>query len=153
VERISGESTPLYGSEEHNALKAALPESLGDMRDKGFSKRLGRAMKKRKDQIFETEKGFIKLKEDFPDRHRQKLRWKLIHFDAAPFAPFCDGHTQGEKNISENSQETEGGKTIIFSPREGAVEKGAKGAKAAKEETFVFEDDPEERAAIQSEGR
>jgi hypothetical protein len=51
TERLSCEKNPLYGTEEHNALNAALPESLGDMRDKGFSRRLGLAMKKRKDQI------------------------------------------------------------------------------------------------------
>jgi hypothetical protein len=39
---------------------------------------------------------------------------------------------------------------ISFQP--GAFKKGANGAKGANEESFVFEDDSEERAVIQSEG-
>jgi hypothetical protein len=154
VEGISGDSAYLHGHEEaDNPLKAALPESLGDVREKGFPKRLGRAMKKRKDQIFEAEGGFVKLKEALPDRHRQKLRWKLIHLNAAPFAPFCNGHTQGEERIPETSQGAGNGSAIISFPRSGALEKGAKGANDAKEEPFTFKDDPEERAAIQGEER
>jgi hypothetical protein len=162
MERISGESASLYEREGHNFLKAALPESLGDMKDRGFSKRLGLAMKKRKDQIFEAEKGFIKLKEALLDRHQKQSRWQLVNISAsngsekttagcAGSAGSSDGHFRNEKTISAKGPREE--KTFFDFFREGAVELPAHPAHPAKDESFVFEDDPEERAAIQSEGR
>jgi hypothetical protein len=143
VERISGESASLYGSEEHNSLKAALPESLGIPGDKSFPRRLGVAIKKRKDQIFAAEEGFIQLKEELPDRHRHKPQWKLIHICPAPVAPVSGDDTRNEKDLSAYKEPD-----ISF--QGSTAEMGAMGA---KEEPFVIEDDPEERAAIQNEGR
>jgi hypothetical protein len=131
MERISGESNSLYGNEEHNALKAALPESLGDVREKGFSKRLGLAMKKRKDQIFEAEKGFIKLKEAPFDRHQKQSRWQLVNVSVGK-------ETDVETSFSDSF-------------RGSTAELPALPALPAKEEPFAFEDDPEERAAMQNE--
>jgi hypothetical protein len=163
VERIvrkSSEGNSLYGCEENNSLKTALPETLGDVKDKDFSRRLGVAMKKRKDQIFEVEKGLIQLKEGFPDRHRHKTQWKLVSlsevgamgakvakedFCSAPIAPIAtinDDHLWNENHRS--CEET------IDSFQESTSEIGAK---VAREESFVFEDDPEERAAIQNESQ
>jgi hypothetical protein len=145
VERISGESTPLYGSEEHNALRAALPESLGIPGEKGFPRRLGVALKKRKDQIYEAEESLIQLKAELPDRHRHKAQWKLIRIPSATIAPVRDGDTRNETRLSAHE-----GLGISFPGS--TAEIGATVATGAKEGTFVFEDDPEERAAIQGEG-
>lgn len=124
MEQISGEGAPIYTHEGRNVLKSALPESLGDMKDRGFSKRLGLAMKKRKDQIFEVEEGLVQLREALPDRHQKQSRWQLTFFPHVSSGSF----------------------------REGAAELPAHPALPAKEEAFVFEDDPEERAAIRNEG-
>jgi hypothetical protein len=160
-ERVSGESGGFYGQQRNlseksinNSLKSALPDSLGDPGDKGFSKRLGLAMRKRKDQIFEIGEGFIQLKEDLLDRHRQKPQWKLVpisNASSAPFAPSCDPYNRGKKIIPESSQGNDN--RIIFPSIEGAAEQGAEGALDAEGEKFVFEDDPEERAAIQGESQ
>jgi hypothetical protein len=158
-ERTSGElkgfseyEENLGGNSENNSLKSALPDSLGDPGDKGFSRRLGLAMRKRKDQIFEIGEGFIQLKEDLPDRHRQKPQWKLIsvkNTPSAPIAPSCGNHYIAEKIIPETCQGNQ--ERIIFSPMEGAAEQGVEGVLGVKDEPFVFKDDPEERAAIQNE--
>ena len=161
IERISGESVSIYehegdygGNNKNNSLKSTVPDSLGDTQDKGFSRRLGLAMRKRRDQIFETGERFIQLKEDMPDRHRQKPQWKLITIKDAPsasFAPSCSNHSIAEKIIPETHQ---GDKTQLFSlSMEGAAEHSAQGALGAEGENFVFEDDPEERAAIQDESK
>jgi len=96
LERISGEAENFYGREEsyggndkNYSLKSTVPDSLGDPQDKGFSRRIGLAMRKRRDQIFEIREGFIQLKEDLPDRHRQKPQWKLIVIKNAPSASFA----------------------------------------------------------------
>jgi hypothetical protein len=162
VERISGENTPLYGREEYNSLKVVLPETLGDMKDRGFSKRLGLALKKRKDQIFEVEEGFIKLKEAPPDRHRKQTRWQLINIPlnsgvgkntavCAGSAGCSNAHPRNEKEIPVTAHGEE--KELFISFREGAAELPAHVALPAKGEPFVFEDDPEERAAIQAESQ
>jgi hypothetical protein len=159
LERISGESVNSNGYErnsggndKNNSLKSTVPDSLGDPQDKGFARRLGLAMRKRRDQIFEMGESFIQLKEDMPDRHRQKPQWKLVTIKDAPsasFAPSCSNPYIAEKIIPETPQ---GEKTQLFSSSiEGATEHGANGALGAEGETFVFEDDPEERAAIQEE--
>jgi hypothetical protein len=161
MERISSESPPLYGREEHNVLKTALPESLGDMRDRGFSKRLGLALKKRKDQIFEMGEGFIKLKEALPDRHRKQTRWQLRHVSGdvgvgentavcAGSAGCSNAHPRNEKEIPGTPT---GKEEELISFQEGTAELPAHTALPAKEEPFVFEDDPEERAAIQAESQ
>jgi hypothetical protein len=162
VERISGENNFFCGGEDKNILKFALPESLGDMRDRGFSKRLGLALKKRKDQIFEMEGNFIKLKEAPPNRHRKQTRWQLVRImasvsvgkntaDSAGSAGCSNGHPRNE--IKEIPAPDYGKSKELFSFQEGAVELPAHIALPAKEELFVLEDDPEERAAIQSESQ
>ncbi|MDR1622883.1 MAG: hypothetical protein LBS00_10965, partial [Synergistaceae bacterium] len=158
-EKASGRFGNFYGNSENfevntknNSLKSALPDSLGDPGDKGFSRRLGLAIRKRKDQIFEIREGFVQLKEALPDRHRQKPQWKLVRISDAPsasFAPSCGPYNGGKKIISESSQENDN--RIIFPSIEGAAEQGAKVVLDAEGEGFVFEDDPEERAAIQGE--
>jgi hypothetical protein len=160
-ERVSGESGSFYGQQRNlgensvnNSLKSALPDSLGDPGDKGFSRRLGLAIRKRKDQIFVMEEGFIQLQEDFPDKHRQKPQWKLVRMKdalSAPVAPSCSNLYIAEKINIENRQGNDDG--IIFPLIEGAAEQGAEGALDAKGKEFVFEDDPEERAAIQGESQ
>jgi len=161
LERILGEFGNFYegkgnfgGNEENNLLKSTVPDSLGDPQDKGFSRRLGLAMRKRRDQIFEIREGFIQLKEDMPDRHRQKPQWKLISIKDAPsasFAPSCSNPYIAKKIIPETHQGDKN--TIIFSSIERTADHGAQGALGAKGEAFVFEDDPEERAAIQEESQ
>lgn len=78
IERISGEPGSFCGGKENNPLKSALPESIGEVTDKGFSQRLGLAIRKRKDQIFESREQIIQLREGLPDRHRQKSQWRLV---------------------------------------------------------------------------
>ena len=159
IEQISGEFGSFYGHDgnyggnaKNNSLRSTVPDSLGDPQDKGFSRRLGLAMRKRRDQIFEMGEGFIQLKEDMPDRHRQKPQWKLITVKNAPsasFAPSCSNPYIAEKIIPEKSQED---KTQLFtSSMEGTAEHGAHRAHGSKNEPFIFEDDLEERAAIQEE--
>ena len=157
LERISEESGSFYdrgGNPENNSLKSAVPECLGDSQDKGFSRRLGLAMQKRRDQLFETGEGFIQLKKATPDRHRQKPQWKLICIKNAPsasFAPSIATPLYSEKIIPETRQGNEN--TIIYSSNEGAAEEGAHGALSTENGLFVFEDDPEERVVIQEESQ
>jgi hypothetical protein len=124
-------------------LKSALPESLGDISDRGFSTRLGRAMKKRRDQIFEIGEKLIQLKESLQDGHRQKPQWKLLivtGVPAAPLAPFAPLPTDdGRKE-----------KIIIFSG-ERTEERGARVAKGAKSGNAGLDYEIEEREAIQNE--
>jgi hypothetical protein len=144
TERLSSENLPFCGNEEHNALNAALPESLGILGEKGFPRRLGVALKKRKDQIFEAGENLIQLKEELPDRHRHKAQWKLVRIPSAPIAPIAPisgGDTRNEIRLSAHEE------TDISFPGSTA-EIGAMGAIGAKEDPFIFEDDPEERAAI-----
>jgi hypothetical protein len=158
-ERVSGESGSFYGQQRNlggnsinNSLKSALPDSLGDPGDKGFSRRLGLAMRKRKDQIFQIREGFIQLKDALPDLYRQKPQWKLVRISntpSTPFTPSCGSYNRSEKIIPEFYQGKK--ETIIFPVIERAAEHGVKGVLGVKGEAFVFEDDPEERAAIQGE--
>jgi hypothetical protein len=157
VERILGENASFYEHEGYNVLKVALPESLSDIKDRGFSKRLGLAMKKRKGQIFEAENGLVKLKEALPDRHQKQSRWQLVNISSsngagkstAGSAGSSNGHSRNEKKISTKGPREE--KTFSDFFRQGAAELPAHPALPAKKEPFVFEDDPKERAAIQSE--
>jgi hypothetical protein len=161
VELISGESGSFSenegnhgGKTKNNSLKSALPDSLGDPNERNFSRRPGLAMRKRRDQIFEMGEGFIQLKEALPDRHRQKPQWQLIDISdapSAPFAPSCSNLYIAKKIIPETYHGNK--EAIIYSSYKGAAEHGATGALGAENENFVFEDDPEERAAIQNEGR
>jgi hypothetical protein len=127
------------------SLKSALPDSLGDASDRGFPARLGRAMKKRRDQIFEIDEKLLQLKETLRDGHRQKQQWKLLIVtgeSAAPFAPLAP--LPGDEARKE--------KIIIFSTGERAEERGANVAKGAKSGDDNLDYEAEERKAIQSEG-
>ncbi|GHV51321.1 hypothetical protein FACS1894216_05130 [Synergistales bacterium] len=159
IERVSEESGHFLASEENNSLKSSLPERLGEVSDKGFSRRLGLAMRKRKDQIFETGEGFIQLKEVIPDSHRQKPQWKLTGIQSrdmsnktapsAPIAPSSNTYIEEEKIIPKIYH---GSEEINILPHiEGAAEHSAQGALGAGSESFIFEDDTEERVAIQDE--
>jgi hypothetical protein len=138
IDRIAGGNA--------QTLKSALPDSLGDSSDRGFPARLGRAMKKRRDQIFEVNERLIQLKESLQDGHRRKPQWKLLigtgGFTApfAPLAPFPADDAGKEK-------------IIIFSSGERAVERGAKVAKGAKSGDDGLDYESEEREAIRNEGK
>ena len=152
LESFCGHDGSLSGSSENNSLKSTVPECLGDPQDKGFSRRLGLAMRKRRDQIFEIGERFVQLKEAPLDRHRQKPQWKLIIIKEAPSAssaPSSSNPLYGEKIIPETHREDKA--RLFGSYTGGTTEHGANGALGAEGETFVFEDDLEERAAIQRE--
>jgi hypothetical protein len=154
IKSFSEREGNLDRNSENNSLKSALPDSLGDPGDKGFSRRLGLAMRKRRDQIFEIREGFIQLKEALPDLYRQKPQWKFIsvkNTPSTPFTPSCGNHYMAEKIIPETCRGNKEG--IIFSSMERAAEQGVVGVLGVEDEPFVFEDDPEERAAIQAESQ
>jgi hypothetical protein len=161
LEHVSGESGHLFGSDNNNSIKSALPESLGEPNDKGFSRRLGLAMRKRKDQIFETGEGFIQLREGLPDSHRKKPQWQLTRIQpseksektasSASTASSSNTYTEKEKIIPKDNHGNEG--INIFSHIEGGSEHTAQDALDAKEQSCVSEYEIEERKAIQNEGR
>jgi hypothetical protein len=161
LERVSGESGHLFGQDKNNSLKSALPESLGEPNDKGFSRRLGLAMRKRKDQIFETGEGFIQLKEGLPDSHRKKPQWKLALIQlseesqktasSASSASSSHSYMENKKIIPKDCHGNE--EINIFSHIEGGGEHAAQDALAAKEESCASVCELEEREAIQNEER
>jgi hypothetical protein len=122
------------------SLKSALPESIGDASDRGFPTRLGRAMRKRRDQIFEIGERLVQLKETLRDSHRQKPQWKLsivTRVSAAPFAfpaPFPGVNGRKRKNNYSFIGER-------------AEERGTKGGNGGLDYEI------EEREAIQDEGK
>jgi hypothetical protein len=155
--QVSGESGDLFGIGKNNPLKPALPESLGEPNDKGFSRRLGLAMRKRKDQIFEAGEGFIQLKEGLPDSHRKKPQWKLALIQpveaskktASSASTASSSNTYMEnKKIIPKDYPRDGG-INIFSHIEGAGGHTAQDALDAKKDPY----EREEREAIQNEGR
>ena len=160
LEQVSGESWHLSGLDKNNSLKSALPESLGEPNDKGFSRRLGLALRKRKDQIFETWQGFIQLKEGLPDSHRKKPQWKLTLIQSSEECPktassastasSSSSYTENKKIIPEAFRAN--GELNIFSHMEVAGEHAAQDALAA-EEPCISECEQEEREAIQNEGQ
>lgn len=78
MDKIFGEKETSQNGNAFESLISVLPDNLGSCDESGFSKRLGIAMRKRRDQIFEIEEGRIKLADSLPDRHRQKPQWKVI---------------------------------------------------------------------------
>jgi hypothetical protein len=160
LEQISGESGHLSGLDKNNSLKSALPESLGEPNDKGFSRRLGLALRKRKDQIFETWQGFMQLKEGLPDSHRKKPQWKLTLVQTSEGSPktassastasSSSSYTENKKIIPEVFRAK--GELNIFSHMEGVSEHTAQDALDARE-PCLSECELEEREAIQNEGR
>jgi hypothetical protein len=153
IDRMTSVGEDFYFSSENKTLKDALPESLGDIKDRGFSNRLGLTIRKHKDQIFETEQGFIQLRAGRHDVHRQKPQWILELKNVAPSAPFApslqvNSYTRENKILPSRAREDEFNLSTTYGA---AGELGAMGALGAEDENFVFEDDPEERAAIQSE--
>jgi hypothetical protein len=134
------------------SLKSALPERLGDAGDKGFTTRLGVALRKRRDQVYETDGGFVRLGEAKPDIRRQKSQWKLVFSQNAPPAPLAPPYSAdaGEgKNIIAKLPESSN--EFFHSSRERTAKGGARGAGGAEIETFD-DYESEEREAIQSEG-
>ena len=76
-------------------LKDALPETLGDPKDKGFSIKLGSALRKRKDQIFQSESpnGQFQLLNSGRDNHNKVQKWKICFIagsegDAGSILPY-----------------------------------------------------------------
>jgi hypothetical protein len=140
-----------------DALKSALPEKLGDVGDKGFPMRLGLALRRRRDQVYETDDGSVQLKETLSDSHRQKPQWKLApcgNAQNAPSATSTPGYSAdagGEKNIPEKSP---GNQTELFSSsQEPAGKRGAMGVLGANDRINGSSYEREERLAIQSEGK
>ncbi|MDR1508455.1 MAG: hypothetical protein LBS53_02320, partial [Synergistaceae bacterium] len=138
-----------------NTLKSALPEKLGDAGDKGFATRLGLALRKRRDQVYETDGGFSRLEEAKSDIRRQKPQWELVFSQSAPPAPHAPRYSADageEKNIPENLPEISN--ELFYSFRERTAKGGARGAGGAGgAENRIASDDYEsdEREAIQSE--
>jgi hypothetical protein len=133
-----------------NPLKSALPEKLGDAGDKGFTTRLGLALRKRRDQVYETDGGFVRLEEAKTDNHRQKPQWKLVFSRSAPPVPPAPRYSADagkEKNIKEKSPEISN--EFFHSPRESTAKEGAGGT---GNKTAPDDYESEEREAIQSEG-
>jgi hypothetical protein len=136
-----------------NMLKSVLPEKLGDVGDRGFSTRLGLALRKRRDQVYETDGGFVRLEGTKPDIRRQKPQWKLAFSQRAPLAPPAPrfpADAGDEKIIPGKSP---GNSAELFSPLpESAVKRGAGDAPGANDETDDSAYEAEERLAIQNEG-
>lgn len=104
LERISGKGGEFSPPQENDFLKSRLPDSLGEPEERGFSRRLGLALRKYKDRLFELEQGLVLLKEGPPDRHRQKSQWTLVRTaegqnsaPSAPSAPRYNSNIQDEK--------------------------------------------------------
>jgi hypothetical protein len=130
----------------NDSVKSALPERMGDAGDKGFPTRLGIALRKRRDQVYETDRGFSRLEEAKSDIRRQKPQWKLVFSQSAPPAPLAPPFSADageEKNIPEKLPEISN--ELFYSFRERTAKGGAGGAKDDYES--------EEREAIQNEGR
>jgi hypothetical protein len=143
VERITGDNT----------LKNVIPEKLGDVGDKGFSMKLGLALRKRRDQVYEEGEGFIQLKETEHDARRQKPQWKLVFSKNTPTAPSTPSFSAGvgkEKNIPEKSPENS--EEFFSSSQERAAQRGVLGVPGA-DDGSVSDYESEERAAIQEEGQ
>jgi hypothetical protein len=136
-----------------NSLKSALPEKLGDAGDKGFTTRLGLALKKRRDQVCETDGGFVRLEEAKTDNRRQKPQWKLAFSQGAPPAPLAPPYSTDsgeEKNIIEKLPESS---NEFFNPFRDLAAKGGAGGVGGADDGGESDDyESEEREAIQSEG-
>lgn len=117
------------------AMKSVLPEKLGDAGEKGFSMKLGLALRKRRDQVYEIGEGLVRLEESTPDARRQKPQWKLAFLKSAPPAPGAPvfSATSGEaKNNPEKPPETS--EELFSSPPGRADGRGARGAGGAETE-------------------
>jgi hypothetical protein len=139
-----------------DALKSVLPEKLGDVGDKGFPMRLGLALRKRRDQVYETDEDSIQLKETLHDSRRHKPQWKLApcpNAQNAPSAPSTHSYSADagkEKIITGKSPKNS---TELFShSREPAAKGGVLGVLGAEKEHPFDNYESEEREAIQSEG-
>jgi hypothetical protein len=139
------------------ALKSVLPEKLGDAGDKGFPMKLGLALRKRRDQVYETDEGSVQLRETLPDSRRQKPQWKLIPCGKAqstpgtPSTPSFSADAGKGKIITGKSPENQ---TELFpSFQESTGKRGAEVALGADDEINDAADESEERLAIQSEGK
>jgi hypothetical protein len=136
----------------NDSVKSALPERLGDAGDKGFPTRLGIALRKRRDQVYETDGGCVRLEETKPDIHRQKPQWKLVFSQSAPPAPLAPRSSADagkEKNIPEKLQGISNG--FFNSLQERAAKGGARGTGGADDGSASYDYEFEEREAIQSE--
>jgi hypothetical protein len=135
-----------------NPLKSSLPERLGDAGDKGFLIKLGLALRKRRDQVYETGEGYIQLKETKADTFRQKPQWKLVFYHGTPSTPSTPSYSADageEKNITEKLPETSN--EFFYSSREPAAKGGVLGVLGVEKERSFDDYESEEREAIQSE--
>ncbi|MDR1650122.1 MAG: hypothetical protein LBR71_07655 [Synergistaceae bacterium] len=140
-----------------DAQKSAIPERLGDVGNKGFPMRLGLALRKKRDQVYETDDGSVQLKETLSDSRRQKPQWKLTpcgNAQNAPSATSTPGYSAdaGKGKIipgksPENSTE------LFSSSPEPAGKRGAVGVLGANDGIDDSSYEREERLAIQSEGK
>lgn len=144
----SGENGVFEGNYLSQKKINTIPESLGDPKERSFSKRLGHALRRRKDQIFDTQYGFVKLKSATPDTHKKMPRWSLCSVSSAGFAGiagFSTCEACGEKNNSVINN------NLYIEPGSGNPANGANPATPEKPIFLPFDDDPEERNAIQNE--
>jgi hypothetical protein len=159
VFNIFGENTPFSTKTliecitSDNTLKSALPEKLGEAGDRGFSTRLGLALRKRRDQVYETDGGFVRLGETKTDTRRQKPQWKMVFSQRAPLAPPAPRFSDDAGNGKMIPGKSPGNSTELFSSLpEPTVKRGAGGAPGANDEIDDSAYEAEERLAIQNEG-
>jgi hypothetical protein len=144
----SGENGIFEGNYLSQKKINTFPESLGDPKDRGFSKRLGLAFKRRKDQIFDTQCGFVQLRASAPDTDKKVQRWRLCsvtNTGSTGITGSCTCESCGEKNNSVIN------KNLYIEP--GAQHPVQHGLPVTPEKPIFlpFDDDPEERNAIQNE--
>ncbi|MDR0615219.1 MAG: hypothetical protein LBG29_00265 [Synergistaceae bacterium] len=139
-----------------SALKSVLPEKLGEAEDKGFSTRLGLALRKRRDQVYEAGEVCIQLKDTKPDARRQKSQWQLTLLRSAPPAPPLPGFSAdaGKKKIipeisPENSPELFSSSQELTGKGDARGAGGAPGGEGLNSAAY----EAEERLAIQNEGK
>ena len=132
-----------------------VPESLGDPKDRTFSKRLSHALRRRKDQIFDTPQGLVQLRAAIPDTHKKMQRWSLCSVPSAGLAGsavLTPPQVYAEENNSEIQRTYKGINYISdIEPGETNHAEHAKPADEGKAILIDFDDDPDERAAIQGE--
>jgi hypothetical protein len=61
----------------YSSIRTVIPENLGNIQDTSFSRRLGRALMRRKDQVFEIESGVVRLRSGMRDGHLKQPKWFL----------------------------------------------------------------------------
>lgn len=133
-----------------------VPDALGDPKDRTFTRRISHALRRRKDQIFDTAQGLVQLRSEIPDTHKKIQRWSLCSVSSAGLAGSAVSTPPLAYAEKLNSEVQSMYKGINYKSH---IEPGetnhANPAKPADDEKALlidFDDDPDERAAIQEEG-